>query len=249
MHRAAAVTTLLAALAVAPAASAVNPLPRAEVSTPRLRAGDLFPSLSPAAAALDLGPSPAPGCSRLLDRAELTQAFTDAGIPVPARLPAAVRVLRRMRDIAAPELERLVRDALADHLPRGAVLGAVRAPRTVAVPDGYATVAATVPRPPRRAGVYATAATVTFVRGTEVLAQVSVPVDLNLGPDAAVPDAARGAPVRLVVRRGLVEVTVGAEVGADADIGDTLPVVLHPSGRVVRARLVEPDRAVVLEAP
>jgi hypothetical protein len=62
-----------------------------------------------------------------------------------------------------------------------------------------------------------------------------------------VPDVAKGATITLLVRRGLVEVSIGAVAGADGDTGGILPVLLKPSGRVVRARIVDKDHAVALE--
>jgi hypothetical protein len=59
----------------------------------------------------------------------------------------------------------------------------------------------------------------------------------------------RGGALTLVVRRGLVEVTSAAVAGADADIGNILQVTLRPSGRTVRARLVEKDLAELVESP
>ncbi len=52
-----------------------------------------------------------------------------------------------------------------------------------------------------------------------------------------------------MVRQGLIEVRIGASAGADANIGDMLPVVLRPSGRVLQARLIEPTVALAVEGP
>ena len=51
----------------------------------------------------------------------------------------------------------------------------------------------------------------------------------------------------LVVRKGLVEVSIAGVAGSDADVGGVLPVVLRPSGRVLRARAVDRDHALALE--
>jgi hypothetical protein len=176
-------------------------------------------------------------------RDELAKAAADAGAPRSLRLPSSVRVVRRMKKLGAPEIERLVRGALASAMPRGASLAAVRAPSRLDVADGWDGVAAELPKPPKRTGALPTTALVTFSKGGEILARASVPVDLVLSAEAAVSDVARGAPITLVTRRGLVEVSVSALAGADADVGAVLPVTVRPSGRVIRARLVERDRA------
>jgi hypothetical protein len=154
-----------------------------------------------------------------------------------------------MRALTPDAVERLVREAAgATALPRGARLAGVRAPR-LQVPSGWTSVALEVPRLPRRAGPLRMNATLRFLRAGESLAAAVVPLELLLPPEAATPTLARNAPVTLVLRAGLVEVSTAAWAGADADLGDTLPVVLRPSGRVLPARLVSPDRAEALEGP
>ncbi len=235
---------LLGLVSAAGLARAQGPVATVEVSGPRVRLGDLVPHAGAAVGAADLGVAPQPGGSRLVTRDELARAAAEAGAPKSLRLPSSVRVVRRMRKLAAAEVDRLVRDALAGpSLPRGAVLTAVRAPRLLEVADGWDAVAAELPKPPKRSGPLPTTALLTFSRAGEVIARASVPVDLTLSADAAVSDVARGAAITLVIRRGLVEITVSALAGADADIGAVLPVTVRPSGRVVRARLVEKDRA------
>jgi hypothetical protein len=87
---------------------------------------------------------------------------------------------------------------------------------------------------------------VSFMERAQLLCALSVPVDLLLSPEAAIFDLTRGARVVLMVRHGLVEVTVsGATAAADADVGSLVPVVLHPSGRVLSARLEDREHAVV----
>jgi flagella basal body P-ring formation protein FlgA len=98
-------------------------------------------------------------------------------------------------------------------------------------------------------GPFAATAIVTFLGGSDVIARVPVRVDLTLSAEAATPDLAHGTAVTLVVRQGLIEVRIGASAGADANIGDTLPVVLRPSGRVLQARLIEPTVALAVEGP
>lgn len=242
---------LLCLLALAaPRPAAASPPLRVAVTGARVRVADVVPDAPPDAAAVDLGPAPAPGGTRLIERAAILRALRERQATEPAHLPEAVRVSRRTRTLSPAELERLVRDALPPgRLPRGAALTAVRPPRALEVPAGWSAVAAELPRPPRRAGPFATTAYLSFLLGEDTLARVAVPVDLALPAGAAAPDLARGAAVTLVVRRGLVEVRASGSAGADADVGDTLPVVLRPAGRVLRARLVERDLALALEEP
>ena len=74
-----------------------------------------------------------------------------------------------------------------------------------------------------------------------------VPVDLLVSEDGAAYDAPRGAAVTLIVRRGFVEIRAAGFAGADADVGDPVPIQLRPSGRIVRARLSSRDEAIAME--
>lgn len=246
-HDRRALLAVFALVAHAGLARAVPPS-RIEVSSPRVRLADVIRRCPAALADVDLGPAPMPGGSRILDRAQIAEALRARGLDAPAHLPEAVRVVRRTEALTPARLEQLTREALTQ-LPRGAELAAVRAPRGIEVPAGWTALRAEIARPPRRTGSLATTAMVTFLDHDTVLARVAVPIELTLGPDAARPDLARGAPVTLLVRQGLVDVRVSAAAGADADVGDTLPVMLRPSGRALRARLLEPDVALALEGP
>jgi hypothetical protein len=231
---------------------------RAEASPPsqvtvtgaRVLVSDVVRGAPADAAGIDLGPAPAVGGSRLIDRATILRALREHAATEPGHLPDAVRVVRLSRAVSATELERLTRAGLDGRpLPRGAALTAVRASRGLDVAAGWDAVTAELPRLPRRAGPVSTTALVTFRAGAEVLGRTSVQVDLLLPASAAAPELARGAPVTLVVRQGLVEIRVGGSAGADADVGDTLPVILRPSGRVLRARLIERETALAEDGP
>ena len=241
---------LVGVIALAGGSALAGPPARVEVSGLRVRVGDVVRNAPADVADIDLGPSPSAGGSRLIDREQILGAVSSHGEVHGLRVPDAVRVVRRMTSLTPGDLERMVRDALTTgRLPRGASLAAVRAPRAIEVPSGWSTVAAEVPRPPRRAGSFSTTAVVTLRAGEEIVARLTVPVELALSAEAAMPDLARGATVTLLVRQGLVEVRVPGSAGADANVGDPLPVVLRPSGRVLRARLVERDVALALEGP
>lgn len=244
--------TLLAALALSlgVASAEASPPSQVTVTGARVLVGDVVRGAPSDSASVDLGPSPSVGGSRLIDRATILRALREHAATEPSQIPEAVRVVRLARTVSATELERLTRAGLSQRpLPRGASLTAVRASRGLDVPAGWDAVTAELPRLPRRTGALSTTALVTFRAGSEVLGRASVQVDLMLPPAAAAPELARGAAVTLVVRQGLVEIRVGASAGADADVGDTLPVILRPSGRVLRARLIERDTALAEDGP
>ncbi len=224
------------------------PVPEVQLSAGRIRLAELVPRIPPALADIDLGPVPSSGSTRLVDRAEIIRAIHEHGGQEPAHLPDAIRVVRKMKHLEAGEIEQLVREATGrTKLSRGASLGAIRAPRSADIAEGWTTTEIEIPHPPRRAGSFTTIATLVFSRDGEALGHVGVPIDLSLSKAASEPDLARGAPVTLVIQRGLVEVNASAVAGADAEIGSVFPVTLYPSGHVVRARLLENGRALAVE--
>jgi hypothetical protein len=234
-------------LMVASVANAATPI-EVPVTGPRIHVSDVVAGADAQAGAVDLGPVPAPFGSRIIPRAEIVAALRDSGAPTPKKLPDAVRVVRKMTQLSASDVERALRDAIAKaKMPRGATLAAVQAPRVLAVPEGWTRAAVDLPRPPRRSGTFTTTAMLTFLREDEVLTRANVPVELTLSAEAATFDVAKGSNVMLVIRRGLVEISVPATAGADADIGARFPILLRPSGRVVQARLVDKDHAESLE--
>lgn len=196
---------------------------------------------------VDLGAAPPLGSTRTIDGAEIARALAAAHAPGSIKAPTLVRVVRKGRRLAPADVEGIVREAIDPaRLPRGASIASVRA-SNVEVPDGYDRVTAELPAPPRRAGSVVVTAAVTFFSEGDVAARITVPLEINMPAEALVPDVAKGAAITLVVRRGLVEVSIVGTAATDGDTGGVLPVLLKPSGRIVRARIVDKDHAVSIE--
>ncbi len=230
-------------------ASGAAPVKEVQVVGPRVHLIDVVPTVPAAVATADLGPAPAPGGSRFVTQEELRTAAAGASAKVIASLPPAIRVVRKMRKLTAADVERETRKAvLAAGLRRGITIAAVRAPKSSDVADGWTSITASIPKPPRRAGRVPTTAALTFQRGTEVLARLAIPIDLDLAAEAAIPDIAKGAAVTVTVKVGLVEISAAALASADADIGEELFVTLRPSGKMLRATLIAPGKALVTAA-
>jgi hypothetical protein len=250
MSRFASIALALGALALAfPAESSAAPPRQIRLVGARVHVGDVMPDADASIAGVDVGPSPLAGCSRIVSRADVVTALRARELPVPAQIPDAVRVVRQAKHIVPAEMDALVRDAMKDKtLQRGVTLDSVHSEHPVDVIDGWTRIDVDVPRAPKKAGAFATTAFVSFYGAeAEVLARVPVPVELAVSEAGTAYDASRGAPVTLVIRRQLVEVRVGAFAGADADVGDAVPIQLRPSGRVVRARLLSKDEALAVE--
>lgn len=240
----------VAALLTAKGALATPPRAPADilVTGPRIHLSDLLPAASPDLGGIDLGPVPPPSGSRTLARADVVEAIRQSGQAEPKAMPESFRVVRKMKTLSAPEARTLVEEALAAALPKGAGLGNVSLKGPLEVPDGWNRVRADIPKPPRKSGPFSTRAVLSFQRDDDTLFQTNLPVELRLSAEAAMPDLARNAPVTLVIRRGLVEVTVQGNVTIDADVGDLVPVLLRPSGRILRGRLIDKDHVIATEA-
>jgi hypothetical protein len=214
----------------------------------RIHLGDLMPDADAATAAVDLGPSPAPGGSRVVTKDDIAAALDKKQIASPAGMPEAVRVTRKAKHLAPADVATIVRDAMGSkELGRGVTLASVRADRSFDVADGWTRVDVDVPRAPKKAGPFNTTAIAALYVGDDVIARLPVPVELAVSADGATFDVARGASVMLVVQRTLVEVRTPSFASADADVGDLIVVQLRPSGRAVRARLVTKDTAVAVD--
>lgn len=154
---------------------------------------------------------------------------------------------KKMRRLTPADLEAMVRDASSNaRLPRGAQITAVRSRTPFEVPS-FVTMTAEITPPARRAGTVTTTAVLTFKDDTNIVARELITLDVAIPREALVRDVTKGASITLIIDRGLVEVTAPGVAGADADIGDVVPVLLKPSGRVMRAKLTAKDKAIAID--
>ena len=242
--------TAIALCALLAAADARAAAPRdVTITATRVHVGDVLDGTDADVAAVDIGPSPTAGASRVITRAEIVAAVSAKQLAAPAAVPDAVRVVRKAKRLSPADLESIVRAAVAAKpLGRGVRLDAVRAEHPIDVPDGWGRVDVDVPRAPKRVGSFPTTVIASFFTGDgEVTARVPVPIELAVSADGAGYDVERGSAVTLVVRRGYVEVRAAAVTTTDADVGDPVQVQLRGSGRVLRARLLDRDQALAVE--
>lgn len=203
---------------------------------------------APASAAGTPAAQPAPAAQHAQQAAA-----QPAQAPAAASVPGATSARGRLasRRLSPAELEGAARAALAASpagLPKYASLKAVRASAVTELGFAPERVTIEVTAPPRRAGAVTTSAVLSFWRNaTTVGARTPVTLELDIPQAALVFDVAKGAPIALAIERGLVVVTTTAVAASDANIGDVIQVLLRPSGRALRARIVAKDRAVATE--
>lgn len=232
----------------APSGRGADAVAEIAVAGPRVHLSDLVPSARPELASVDLGPAPKLRTVRIVEREEVLRAVRASGAAEPRGLPASFRIVRKTVRLGPIDAERRLRDALGRALPKGATLKRVGLDAALDLPSGELQATAEIPKPPRRQGNFSTQAIVSFAEDGETVAQVAVPIQLTLSAEAATPDVARGATVTLVFRQGLVEVSTPAVATTDADVGETCPVMLRPSGRILRGKLVDKDHVVATES-
>lgn len=182
----------------------------------------------------------------------LALALASAGTAHAVPRPIGGAKPKTTRHPAASELTELARTAItssAVRLPKGATLVAARpsAGGLVDIPIAPTRVTIVVTPPPRRAGTVLATAVLVFWKEDEASARVPLTLELSVPPEALLYDVQKGGALTLVVRRGLIEVSVQAVASADADIGDVVQVLLRPSGRALRAQVIARDRALAVE--
>lgn len=172
--------------------------------------------------------------------------FALAVLIVALGAPPGSVAVRKAPPLTATEVEAAVRSAPMK-LPKGAALTGVHVTALPPVSAVFSKVSVEVTPPVQKTGAVSAVAIATFLRDDEIVARVPLRLDLRITKEAQVWDVGKGTAVKLVVQRGLVEISAPAVTSEAADIGDLVQVLLRPSGRALRARLVTHDRAVLVE--
>jgi hypothetical protein len=216
----------------------------------RLLVGDVAEGAPVDVAKVDLGPSPAPGGSRVVSRAEVVRHVREAGLDLGrAKVPEAVRVVAASRRIGPTELATMVTPAIEKALPPGTTLERAKPSVDVVVPPRATVRGAALPKPPHQKGPWSTVAAVELESDGEVVLRVSVPVIVDVSEEAARPDVARGQRLSLVIEHHAIRISTSGTALADGSAGDVVTAQVTATGRVVRARIVSRDEAAVVEGP
>jgi hypothetical protein len=238
----------LGAIALVTSDAAAAEVKERALTSQRVLLSDVIDGAPADLADIDLGPTPAPGSSRLIKREDIDAAIDNAADRKRVKLKNPIRVVRKTKTIATTELEKLTLAAVkASTLPKGAVLVGAKPKSSAKVPDGFDSVDIELGKFPRREGKHTASSMLVFKQGDTVLAKVAVPVDFKLGPEAAIADVRKGEKVSFLVRRGQIEIRAMATANGDADIGDTVQVTVSDSGKVLKGRVSSANPAIVLE--
>jgi hypothetical protein len=218
------------------------------VDAARLRVGDVVRDAPAAAAAVDLGPAPPPGGTRLLGRSEILIALKKAGVE-SSRLPipVSVRITGASRVLEPSDVSALATPMIAKELPKGVKLVRVDASSRVVVSPRSTLRSVKLAPIPHQKGNTLISAGLEWVCDDRVVATGNVNVALDVSAEAAAPDVVRGASLVLVAGRNRVQVSAPGTSLADGMIGDVIRASVRSTGRVVQARLTSKDHAMVME--
>ncbi len=153
------------------------------------------------------------------------------------------------RRLTESELSECVHNALLSGeatLPKGTDLVAVSA---TVLPErpAYTRTTVDITAPVRRVGTGRATALVTFLHDDDVVGRVPVSLSVRMSQAAVTFDVPKGEVLTLAIERGRLEVSTSAVAASDGDVGDVIQVLLRPSGRALRARIVNRERAVLVE--
>lgn len=219
------------------------------ITGPRIHMSDIVEGAPEAIAALDFGPAPAPGASRVVTRSEVESRLRRLGHdPGSLAIQDSVRLVTQGREVPPEDVAREASSVIRSVLPPGiTLLGVEPAPRAVLVPVGASLTSALLPQFPRRAGRVRVTITVEFVDDGKVAARVPLSASVQVSEEAARPDVAKGTTIRLLLTRGAVTITAPGVLLADANVGDTVRATIRPTGKTVRVVVTSPDSAKVTE--
>lgn len=219
-----------------------------ELDSRRVLVQHVVPECRGARCRVDLGASPPVGASRRIERNVVERAIGRAGYRhAGLKIPAASRVSLRAQTWSAPEWAEWVTPRIRKSLPAGVTLARVTAKAPLRLPRSAALGAVTLPRLPRRAGSWNTAATIEVLHDGATIRRVPTLVRVVISAAAARADVPRGQGVTLVIRRHSATISTRGLALKDADVGEVVPFRVLRTGRVVRGRVESKSLAEVLD--
>ncbi|MET0792545.1 MAG: hypothetical protein ABW061_13570 [Polyangiaceae bacterium] len=199
-------------------------------------------------ASLDLGPAPPPGNSRLLSRSEVEDQLHAAGDDAKnLRMPSSLRVKSASKRWSADELREALTPKLLAGLPLGLKFKSSKLNRALVTSPSIQVGQAHYPKFPKREGELTLTAIVDMMQDGVTVLRVPVTVVVLVTEAATRPAAAKGARINLVIEHGPARVTALATALSDTELGGLGSFRVVSTQRVLRARLVGPDSALVVE--
>jgi len=215
-----------------------------QVSGARIRLGDLLDKLPETVAAVDLGPAPPPGGSRLFSHHQLNRVLAEHRLdprfnePVRVEREAMTRDRESLRLWFEPEISKV--------LPVGVELLRLEPPTRLRLARTATVARVRLARLPRQVGVVETSATVELVDADGDVTRVVCTLGLRLSEAQARPAVASGAVLTLRIESAVTSVSAEAVAMSAGEVGDVLPFRVQKTNRVVKARVISERLAEVL---
>lgn len=182
---------------------------------------------------IELGSAPPPGSARTVHRGEMIAAIRASGKSLPrVRIPSAVRIVRRARELDRDEIEDLARPLLREALG-SCDLGRISAPRRVRIGVGEERARIELSRPIDGSDVAATL--IVEVRGRET--RLPLRASVRCPPPVIAP----GQRLRIVVVVGNVRATAPAEARQPGRVGDVIRIRNLATGASALGRVIDPE--------
>ncbi len=199
-------------------------------------------------ASLDLGPAPPPGNSRLMARAEVEEQLRAAGDDTKhLRMPASLRVKSAAKRWSTDELREALTPKVIGALPVGVRFKSSRLNRSLVTSPRVHVGEAHLPRIPKHVGELTLTASVDLVQDDVTVVRVPITLTVEVSEAATLPAAAKGSRINLVIEHGAARVSALATAMSDTELGATGLFRVASTQRVLRARLISPDSAQVVE--
>jgi hypothetical protein len=208
---------------------------------------DVVPNAPAELADLELCPAPPAGSSRLITRDEMKRRLSDLGADATQlALPSVVRIEAEAERWSAKDLSAKAAAALRTTLPPAVTLESLKTTRNLVVPLG-ARVGSVRVQVPRREGRHELTGTVEITLGEKIVSRAPVRVAVNVPAGAFEPAITRGSRVTLVIEQGSTRVGASAMAMTDVELGGEAMFKVTTTGRVLKARVLTRETAVVVE--
>lgn len=245
MRRLLHILAVLGALVALPSPALAEPVRTLEST--RIRLGELTETSDPELKALDLGPAPPPGSSRLISREDIQRELRAQGLEQKKlSFPAVLRVVSASRRYSQNELSALLLPEVNRALPPGVSLKELKAPRALVTAPRVSVGRIKLPKLARRAGQVDVTVVADLLQDGEVVTRLAFGLSLDVSEQAAAPLIDKGARVDLVILTGSARISASAVALEAVDIGEVASFKVSTTQRVLRARLESRTQAQVV---
>lgn len=213
----------------------------------RIHLSDLMEVQGEELGAVDLGPAPPPGGSRLFARADLRRELRAQGLDTARlKLPEVIRVQSASRRFSPADIDALLRARLSAALPSGVSLKELKIARGIVASPRISVGELRIPKVARRAGPATLTAVVELLLDGEVASRLPVTLLVDVSERAATPLVDKGARIDLVIARGTARISAAGVALEAAEAGEVASFKVSTTQKVLRARVESATRALVV---